>query len=411
MSRKLHRGRTRDFHKRRFPVKAIVWILAAALIIPASYFGAKYMLEERPEQAESSSPSASSVSGGAAGSSAPPAVSEPEAPEEDGAVRAVYLPLSTLRDAAGRDTALSAAASAGFNAVLFDLKGSDGRLAYVSATPLALQAQSAADGALPLEDLKNLLQAVKDKGMKPIARLYAFQDPYAPSRLPTAKIAYAGHEGWTWYDNDPDNGGKPWLNPYLEDARRYITDLLAELKAAGLEAAMLDGVQFPARTSSSALTAEQETAAAKAQALAGFVAQAEEAMGDGELLLSMPGQAALGIDTTVYGGNPVTFGAPHAAPVLMPATLGNKLTIGEETIADPAAHPYDAVKAALSQIQLRLQVIDEAERPALIPWLQGYDCTAADMKEQIRAVTETLGQNASYIVYNAAGTYDFAGLA
>lgn len=56
-------------------------------------------------------------------------------------------------------------------------------------------------------------------------------------------------------------------------------------------------------------------------------------------------------------------------------------------------------------------MIDEAERPALIPWLQGYDCTAADMKEQIRAVTETLGQNASYIVYNAAGTYDFAGLA
>lgn len=411
MSRKLHRGRTRVFHKRRFPVKALVWILVAALIIPASYFGAKYMLEERPEKEENSSSPASAASGGEVDSSVPPAVSEPEEPEGDGAVRAFYLPLSVLKDTAERDAALSAAASAGFNAVLFDLKGSDGRLAYVSATPLAVQAQSAAEDALPLEDLKTLLQAVKDKGMKPIARLYAFQDPYAPSRLPTAKITHEDHEGWTWYDNDPNNGGKPWLNPYLEDARRYITELLAELKAAGLDAAMLDGVQFPARTSSSALTAEQETAAAKAQALTDFVAQAEEAMGDGELLLSMPGQAALGIDTAVYGGNPVTFGAPQAAPVLMPATLGNRLTIGEETIDDPAAHPYDAVKAALSQIQLRLQVIDEAERPALIPWLQGYDCTTADMKEQFRAVTDTLGQNASYIVYDAAGTYDFAGLA
>ena len=44
MSRKLHRGRTRVFHKRKFPVKAVAWLLAAAVIIPGSFFGAKYML-------------------------------------------------------------------------------------------------------------------------------------------------------------------------------------------------------------------------------------------------------------------------------------------------------------------------------------------------------------------------------
>lgn len=48
MSRKLRRGRTRVFHKRKFPVKAVGWILAAAVIIPGSFFGAKYMLENRP---------------------------------------------------------------------------------------------------------------------------------------------------------------------------------------------------------------------------------------------------------------------------------------------------------------------------------------------------------------------------
>ena len=48
MSRKLHRGRTRVFHKRKFPVKAVAWLLAAAVIIPGSFFGAKYMLENRP---------------------------------------------------------------------------------------------------------------------------------------------------------------------------------------------------------------------------------------------------------------------------------------------------------------------------------------------------------------------------
>lgn len=219
MSRKLHRGRTRVFHKRRFPVKAIVWILGGRPDYSSQLFrreiyaggtaGTGGILQPVRLLCFGRGGWIFRASGGfRAGGS--------------GGGRRCAGRISAAFHLAGRRRpgygAVGGRLPPGFNAVLFDLKGSDGRLAYVSATPLALQAQSAADGALPLEDLKNLLQAVKDKGMKPIARLYAFQDPYAPSRLPTAKIAYAGHEGWTWYDNDPDNGGKPWLNPYLEDA-------------------------------------------------------------------------------------------------------------------------------------------------------------------------------------------------
>ena len=94
----------------------------------------------------------------------------------------------------------------------------------------------------------------------------------------------------------------------------------------------------------------------------------------------------------------------------MPATLGSSLTAGDAQVEAPASHPYEAVKAALAQIQLRLQVIDQAKRPALTPWLQGYDCSADAIKEQIRAVTEVLGKDASYLLYNPGGVYDFAAL-
>ena len=43
MSRKLHRGRTRVFHKRKFPVKAVAWLLAAAVIIPGTVLGVGYI--------------------------------------------------------------------------------------------------------------------------------------------------------------------------------------------------------------------------------------------------------------------------------------------------------------------------------------------------------------------------------
>lgn len=412
MPQKLHRRRTKVFHKKnRAPLKAAAWILAAALIVTGGYFGAKFVLE-RPEAVGGPGGSQeSSVVSPQPPASSPPTASQP-AQEPSGSVslRAIYLPLATLTDDTKRSQTLSAASAAGFHAVLFDLKGSDGRLAYASATPLALQAQSG--GNLSLEELEALFVAIKEAGFTPIPRLYAFRDPLAPSRLPAAKIALGENSSWTWYDGDPQNGGRPWLNPYADAAHEYPIGLMTELQTLGADTILLDGVEFPRSLGGKTnFTAEQLTPQSKAEALAAFVAKARQAMGEGTVLLASPGLAALGTDTVSYGGNPVTFGSEILAPMLLPSTLGKSLTFGETTVDDPAAHPYDAVKAALSQLQARLQVIEEDSRPRLMPWLQANDYTAADISEQIRAVTEILGSDASYIMYSPDGVYDFAALA
>lgn len=93
----------------------------------------------------------------------------------------------------------------------------------------------------------------------------------------------------------------------------------------------------------------------------------------------------------------------------MPSTLGDPLNAGTESLSDPAAHPYDAVKLALNQIGLRLRLIEE-DAPYIAPGYRRTITPPRDITEQIRAVTDVSGDNASYILYNPQGTYDFAAL-
>jgi hypothetical protein len=92
----------------------------------------------------------------------------------------------------------------------------------------------------------------------------------------------------------------------------------------------------------------------------------------------------------------------------MPSTLGSRLKAGDNLLVNPALVPYDAVKLAAGQISLRLELMPESERPALMPWLQSYDYSVSQIEEQINAATETLGDDASYILYNPDGNYRFS---
>ncbi len=46
-------------------------------------------------------------------------------------------------------------------------------------------------------------------------------------------------------------------------------------------------------------------------------------------------------------------------------------------------------------------------RPDIMPWLQAKDYNADQVNGQIKAVTEALGDKASFILYHPNGAYDF----
>lgn len=96
--------------------------------------------------------------------------------------------------------------------------------------------------------------------------------------------------------------------------------------------------------------------------------------------------------------------------MLIPSTLGSRLTAEDETVDSPASHPYEAVRLAAGQILRRIRMMPADEQPELLPWIDGSG-SAADAKAQMRALTELMGSNTAFILYRADGQYDFPALA
>lgn len=410
--RKIRRGSTLFGRSaRRKAIKNTLLTILVLMIIPVGYFTGKFMMEDVRRPADNSPDPTSTVTTTSASATTKP-TADPSTPANvSGSLRAVYLTTAQLKDTAGLASLLDNAAGAGFNAVLFDLKDEAGVLHYASATAFAQQSKAAAADALSTDTLKALIQTMAGKGFAAIPRLYAFRDTTAPFTLPSAKITVQDYHSYTWLDKSKEKGGKPWLNPYSPDAHRYIIEMAKELADTGFTAVMLDGVQFPNQTSQAYYGNSDLTSLSNQEVLKKFLADCQSAVGDNCVVMqTLPGLSAFGDGTEPFGGNPVTYGAKRVAPVLLPSSLGSKIKTGETTLADPAGHPYDAVRLASGQVKLRLELMESSKRPSVMPWIQAYDYSAEQIRQQMQAVTETWGGSASYIVYHPQGSYDFAAL-
>lgn len=409
MRQKLHRGRRSVFRKRNPAPRIIGTILLAAAVVAGGFFGAKWF-SEHPVTAplDSSAPTASSPVSGP-DTSAPadtPADSTPDTPDPSvtaDTVRGFYLPFSALTGD-GLSATLTAAKQAGYNAVLFDLKDAEGRMYYRFTSAAAVQVNSFTDNALTADGLSALFAAIREAGLLPIPRLYAFQDNAAAKVLADARISHKDNAGWVWYDGKPQNGGKAWLNPYADAAHSYIIDLAAELKAAGAGAVMLDGVQFPTQQSSANFgTAHRDLK--QDEALALFVDKAREALGDCPVMLSCTAESALGTATQGYGGNPLTFAPNMASPAILPGSLPAKIKVGDTVVQNTPDALQQTVQTLVSQMVLRTKVLAEDRQPAIAPFLQVAGYTADQIKQEIAGCIA--GGAESYILYAPDGQYDF----
>ncbi len=411
MGMKLHRNR-RVFRSRNILPRVLAWIVGAAAVIAIGFFGAKHFTEHpvgtTPESAPSESQETSLPADNAPESSDPVTDEQTPAVSLD-TVRAFYLPTTAFNNQNTLNTTLTDAAQAGFNAVIFDFKNADGVLYFRSQTARAQQVNSFAADALTVENVKALFATVREAGLQPIVRLYTFMDNAAARVLTDARIAHQSDPSWVWYDANPADGGRAWLNPYADEAHIYVIDLAKELRDAGAAAVMFDGVQFPAQTSSASFGTSANTTMGHEEILTAFIAKARDLLGDGcPVMLSCTANSALGTDTTIYGGNPLTFASTMAAPTLFTSEMKTTVTVGSETVQNTPDNLKATVQTLVNQLSLRIKVIAADKQPALTPWLQAYDYTAAQVKRAIEGCIA--GGADSFILYNPNGQYDFATL-
>ena len=410
MGMKLHRNQ--KVFRRRHPVlRTVLWTAACLAVVALGFFGAGMLdkVNTVPSAAESTLPTEEIITTPTTTQPTQPPADEPaDALPADAPLRGFYLPLSALRNSDTLPNTLKLAAKAGFTAVVFDLKDESGQLHYRFSSQTAQLVNSFSADAFTAEELAQVLATIEEAGLRPIPRLYAFRDHLGAKALASARIGLAGNPGWTWYDGDPNNGGRAWLNPYADEAHSYLIGLAQELKDLGCAAVLLDGVQFPTFTGQADFGSSSNTNLTKDKVLTLFVDKMKTALEECPVLLGCTLQSALGNDTLPYGGNPVTFAPTMVSPVISPATLPERITIGDTVITNSPEELQQTVQALVAQVVLRTKVMAETERPAILPLLQTEGYSAVQIQQEISGCTA--GGCEQFILYHPQGTYDFAAL-
>ena len=237
--------------------KAVGIIVLVAVVLVVGWLAAPHVLDwathtwytvvRNRDLSASSGPAASSVAASseaaaepAASSEVQPASSEPAAPA-NAIIEGSWGVLDTAaaKDEASLRAAARQLAQQGAAYAVVALKDSAGNILYPSQV-------AAAAGSIEGASLDPALIAsvLKENGLVPVAKLAAFRDPIAARADRNMAIGYTG-QAYLWLDNKASAGGSPWLNPYSDEAVRFIGDLIGEVQSMGFDHVLLENVQFP----------------------------------------------------------------------------------------------------------------------------------------------------------------------
>jgi hypothetical protein len=186
---------------------------------------------EQPAQTQTAEQTSSTTAQTGAESGVTVVVDQPStvSPSEGGVLRGMTLPLSAISDG----TASDQLKSAGANAVIFDMKASDGTLGFSSSASLASSVSSSVSG------INEAITEFNKGDYYTIARISCFQDDAVAGV--NGKIAIASSTGSRWTDAQ----GLRWLNPYYSQSQAYVEKLCVELARLGFDEILLDHCAYP----------------------------------------------------------------------------------------------------------------------------------------------------------------------
>lgn len=227
-------------------------------------------------------------------------------------IRAQAYSSVVLRGGNALETCIGDAQSAGVSAVMIDFKDATGALSYASALEIVQTTGAAKNGTA---NAKESIAQLQKAGIAVIARICCFQDSTAPSKMRVNAVWYNA-QGTLWLDASKAAGGKPWLNPYAEGARDYLTQIIAEVRDLGVDYILLDAVQFPNGSLSHALFNGEnaEGAPSRNEQLLEFLEQAKQSAGNVPLLCAQNAKKLFVETNSIYDGS--LWEAPVAGHVL-----------------------------------------------------------------------------------------------
>ena len=276
--------------------------------------------------------------------------------------RALYAPASVFERPGALDEMLALIDETEANAMVIDVKETDGQLFWATELPEAVRA--GATERAPLFDLAELLPELKSRGIYTIARMVSMKDNTVGAARPELAVRNAA-TGEPWRDNI----GGIWLDPAAPGVAEYLAALAGDLAAKGFDEVQLDYIRYfsdgPYEVADTNLP---NTQSFRLPAMRRVLRVVSEALAPTRAFLSADVFPISFIvpDDQGIGQRPETI-MPYVdtfSPMVYPSHYGP----GVFGFDVPNAHPYDVVAESLARMA------DDAEGlPMTIrPWIQDF---------------------------------------
>lgn len=154
--------------------------------------------------------------------------------------KCTFLSRRSLDDIYSLEDALDEISDSGVKYVAVPLKISGGRIYYSS----GVRGAEYSGAVVSYMELDEIVSAIEEAGLKSIAYMCVLDDNIYPASYPDAGYRI-DESGSIWLDNSPDNGGKPWLNPFSYETVDYVENLADEITLSGFDKIIYSGIEFP----------------------------------------------------------------------------------------------------------------------------------------------------------------------
>lgn len=284
------------------------------------------------------------------------------ASEYDGKLKAFCMPEDALSGGISYSLFKTQLINGKANAVVIDFKSADGSLTYKTGVEKARQigADSAAS-----ENAIKVISQLKNDGYRIIARIYCFEDTLAASMMLPAAVTE--QDGSVWLDKSAQDDGNPWLNPYSDEAREYLLNIIAESVNLGADMVLLCSVSFPdsERIDRAVFRGEAESIESRNSVLHSFVADAATVCGNTPVAVYLDADSALNGNNTLYGGGMFDSDALFDAVDMRPETLRSGAQVDGESIAADDTNENTIIQKYIPALKNKLD--DNYTTKSLIP--------------------------------------------
>lgn len=223
-----------------------------------------------------------------------------------GTIRATYIENTVLGEISDLSKELKKAKKNGCNAVMLDFKTQEG---YVTI-------DGKSDKYYSIDNI--IIEKIKSEGFIIIARIFCFEDSYAPQRL--GAFVYENQEKTKiWFDAPAINGGRVWLDPTNPRATSHICTVIGAAVNMGADCVYLQSVEFPqAREGAPVFFSQDNATLNRNLVLMQFIEQAVKKAGKCPVILGVPLEGADGGNQEKWGGTLFDTAASICSPLLLP---------------------------------------------------------------------------------------------